>query len=275
MKTKAIYLTTFLLLSASPVVFGDMAAPSTTGGIELRYMDPGGNASLSVYQDISADEHVSFADRSFLMDFEFGKATGAFTVNINKVKGSFTAHNQTQRLPASGLKGQSFSLDKTDGDRMLRRNETDSKLLVGLGEMVGANYPVGLALADVLPVLPEEPVRVGSTWESTQDTRSLEGWAWAEGRLSSKHAVTAVDQLDGHTIVSISSTAQARLVNVEGGIDYSGDGELSRISHWRFDASDGRLLSLSMEQGTSGVNALPQGSFNIRQITKVEFSTLQ
>jgi len=274
MKTKAIYLTTYYLLSASPVFAADMAATSTTGGIELRYKDPGSNASLSVYQDISVDDQVSFADRSFLMDFEFGNSPGAFTVGISKVKGSFTAHGQTQRLPASGLKDQSFSLDRIDGDRAMQRNDSDTRLQVGLGEMIGANYPIGQALVDVLPILPEQVVTLGSTWEYTQDTRSLEGWAWVEGKLNSQHSVTAVDQLNGHTIVSVSSTAQASLADVEGGVEYIGDGKLGRNAHWKFDATAGRLISLSMEQETSGINVLPQGTFNIRQLTKVEYSTL-
>jgi len=275
MKTKAIYLTTSLLLSASPFAFGDLAVPSTTDGIQLRYEDPGSNASLSVTHSISVAEHPSIADRSFLMEFELNNLPAEFAVTINQVKGSYTAHDMTQRLPASGLKGQSFSLLKTDDSRVLQRTDSDSKLQVGMGEMIGINYPVGLALLDILPVLPAGPVTVGSSWETVKDTRSLEGWAWAEGQLNSKHAVTAVDQLDGHTIVSVSSTAQARLANVQGGLDYSGEGELKRNSHWRFDASDGRLLSVSMEQETSGINTLPQGDIAVQQLTKVEYSTLQ
>ncbi len=274
MNTKAIYLTTYFLLSASPLAFGDMAASSTTDGLQLRYADPGSTATLSISHDITAGGNPSLASRSFLMDFELGEAPGAFTVFINKVKGSFTAHNQTQRLPASGLKGQSFLLDKTEDDRALRRTESDNKLQVGLGQMVGSRFPIGLALADILPILPEGPVTLGSRWQSAQDTRSLEGWAWAEGRLSSEHAVTAVNQLDGHTIVSITSTAHAQLSNVEGGIDYSGGGDLKRTSHWRFDATDGRLLSISMEQETSGSNTLPQGNLEVLQLTKVEYSSL-
>jgi hypothetical protein len=31
-------------------------------------------------------------------------------------------------------------------------------------------------------------------------------------------------------------------------LEYGGDGELSRTSNWQFDASDGLLLSVSMQQ---------------------------
>jgi len=273
MKTQTIYLTTLLLVSTSPAVLGDMAAPSTTDAIELRYGNPGDNAKLSVFNDISTDSHKSMANFNFLMDFELSEAPRAVAIGIDKVKGSYTAHDMTQRLPVSGLKGQSFFLEKADDDRVLLRTDSDSKLQINLGEMIGVKYSIGLALADILPFLPEQPVTLGSTWESTRDTRSLEGWAWVEGRLSSEHVVTAVDELDGHTIVSITSIAYAQLSDVVGGVDYSGDGELKRTSHWRFDATEGRLLSVSMVQETSGLNTLPQGTFDVRQQTKVEFST--
>ena len=126
---------------------------------------------------------------------------------------------------------------------------------------------------DILPVLPEQPVDIGSSWATSQDTRSLEGWAWAHGVLSAQHSVTAIEQLDDHTIVSVSSTAKAQLEKIEKGLEYSGEGTLERTSDWRFDVTDGRLLSVSMEQNTSGVNTLPQGEVNVRQTTKVEYST--
>ncbi len=274
MKTKAIYLTTTLLLSASAVVFGDSAATSITNGIQLRYGDAGGKATLTVNQDITAGGHDSIAERTFLMEFELSGEPDVVAVSINKVKGSYTAHDMTQRLPASGLKGQSFSLTRVDDGRALQRMGSDEKLAIGLGQMVGINYPIGLALVDILPVLPEAAVTVGSTWSSVQDTRSLEGWAWAAGSLSSEHTVTAIDHNDGHTIVSVTTTAQAQVVNVEGGIDYSGDGDLKRTSNWRFDATDGKLLSVSMEQHTSGMNTLPQGTMEVKQVTKVEYLAL-
>jgi len=275
MNTKAIYLTTTLVLAtASFSTFNLTADTATHDGLQLRYGDKGGNATLTVSQDITAGGHASIAGRSFLMDFELNGAQDTFAVKINKAKGSYTAHDMTQRLSASGLKGQAFSLAKINNGRSLQRTDSDENLAIGLGEMIGINYPIGLALVDIMPELPEVPVNVGSTWSSTQDTRSLEGWAWTTGRLDSEHTVTAVDQLNGHSIVSVTSTARAQVANVEGGIDYSGDGALSRTSHWRFDATDGKLLSVSMEQNTSGRNTLPQGTMEVEQLTKVEFSIL-
>jgi hypothetical protein len=276
MKTKAIYLTTTLALTTALLSSNDLAADNASGeSLYLRYGDGDSSATLSVNQDISTTGHDSIAARTFQLGFEINGANDAVMFNISKARGSYTAHDMTQRLPASGLKGQSFSLAKVDDGRALQRTDSEQKLEIGLGQMVGLNYPVGLALADVLPALPESPVGVGSTWISNRDTSSLEGWAWTVGSLSTEHAVTAIEQLDGHSIVSVTSTAHAQLTDIESGIRYSGDGVLSRTSHWRFDATDGKLLSISMRQSTSGQNTLPQGTIEVKQLTVVEFSVLQ
>jgi hypothetical protein len=269
MKTQTIYLTTTLLLTSISPVSGNSAADQ----LQLRYVSQSGNARLSVTHDIKAGQRDMPADREFNIDLEFSDAPGYTSVKINKAKASYTAHAMTQRLPVSKLLGQRFSLSKTNGDRSFQRTDPDMDLEIPVGQIIGADYPVGLALVDILPVLPEGPVTTGSTWVTLQDTRSLEGWAWATGKLKTEHAVTAIDRDNGHTVVSVTSKAHAQLGKVEGILEYSADGELKRTSNWQFDVSDGRLLSLSMFQSTTGINMLPQGEVEVRQHTKVNFSS--
>ena len=267
MKTKAIYLTTTLVLTSTSLVLGDSASQQ----LKLRYANSSGNATLSVSHDISAAGHDSMASRSFFMDLELNQVQDTVLVKVNKAKGSYTDHSMTQRLPASKLAGQSITFSKRENDQLLERADPDNDLEIPVGQVIGADYPIGLALVDILPVLPEGPVSVGTSWTSTRDTRSLEGWAWATGSLSSEHTVTALDKDNGRTIVSVTSTSKAQLGKDGNGLQYSGDGALNRTSNWRFDASDGRLLSVSMEQETSGINTLPQGEIEVQQLTKVEF----
>jgi hypothetical protein len=267
MKTKAIYLTTTLVLTSTSLVLGD----SVSEEHQLSYGNPSGKATLSVSHDISAGGHDSTASRSFLMNLELSERQDIVSVKINKAKGSYTTHGMTQRLPASKLTGQSITFSKLDNGHALQRTDPDNDLEIPVGQVIGADYPVGLALLDILPILPQGPVSIGTTWTNSRDTRSLEGWAWAAGSLSSEHTVTALDKDNGHSIVSVTSTSKAQLVKDGNGLQYSGDGALNRTSDWRFDASDGRLLSVSMEQETSGVNSLPQGEVEVRQLTKVEF----
>lgn len=267
MKTKAIYLTTLVLTSASPV-YGDSASQQ----LELRYGNANGKAVLSVNHDITANGRASMASRSFLIDLELNEVQDMVSVTVNKAKGSYTAHGMKQRLPAAKLAGQSIPFSRREDGQLLERAEPAKDLEIPVGQVIGADYPVGLALADILPVLPKGPVAVGTRWSTNRDTRSLEGWAWASGSLSSEHTVTAIDEDNGHTIVSVTSRSTAQLGKDGNGLQYSGDGTLNRTSNWRFDANDGRLLSVSMEQETSGINTLPQGEVEVQQLTKVEFT---
>jgi len=257
------------MLTSSSLAFDDSAADQ----LQLRYANQSGNARLSVTHDIKAGKRDMPADREFNFDLEISESPGGTSVKINKAKASYTAHGMTQRLPVSKLSGRSISLSKINHARSLMRTDPDQDLEVPVGQIIGADYPVGLALVDIVPVLPEEPVSIGSSWVTIQDTRSLEGWAWATGGLKTEHVVTAVDKEKGHTIVSVTSKAQAQLGKVEGVLEYGGDGALKRTSNWQFDVNDGRLLSVSMVQSTTGINTLPQGEVDVRQYTKVKFSS--
>ena len=276
MKTQAIYLTTSVLLASS--VFGDAAAQSTSTsannghGLKMRYVEPAENISLSVTHVISTGGHENIADRAFSLELGLNKSANEISVSINKAKGSYTAHDMTQRLPAKEVIGKTFTLMTSDDGLMMSRANPELDPQIGVGDIIGGDYPVGLALVDILPVLPVDPINVGSGWSTAQTTQSLEGWAWGAGDLNSQHSVTAIDSINGHQIVSVASTARAQLGKSGDGLEYSGEGTLERSSHWRFDATDGRLLSLTMTQTTSGTNSMPNGNVDVRQKTDVEFS---
>ena len=97
MKTKAIYLTTTLLLTPTSLLFGDSASDE----LKLRYGNSSGNATLSVNQDISAGEHDMKASRNFLMNLELSEAQGALSV---KIKGQRQLHRTRHDSAASRLK---------------------------------------------------------------------------------------------------------------------------------------------------------------------------
>ena len=66
----------------------------------------------------------------------------------------------------------------------------------------------------------------------------------------------------------MATEAEASLSPMDGEPGYSGD--LKRTLSWTFDATDGRLLSMSMEQELEGVCPLPQGETRIHQVTRME-----
>ena len=56
----------------------------------------------------------------------------------------------------------------------------------------------------------------------------------------------------------------------EGEKPYSG--ELHRSLHWTFDATDGRVLAISMEQETDVLSTMPQGELTVHQRTELELA---
>ena len=142
-----------------------------------------------------------------------------------------------------------------------------------LGTVTDSGYVLDGALADMLPVLPQSPVNVGSNWDTQRDMRTLVGWSWAQGQLDSHHEVTAMERQGNHVIVSVTSRSSTVLSAVDGSEQYSGEGAFKRNYNWRFDATDGRLLSLSLDQESNGFSALPQGNVQIRQLTTIELSS--
>ena len=247
------------------------SAPQTDPGLSVRYADATGRMSLTMSHDISVRTAQSIATRDFAFDLTLAadRAAEALTVTIDGAKASYVAHDMKQRLGTRHLPGRSFPLSIADDGRQLKQTEPSDAAVINLGAPIKIGLSIAGLLTDTLPVLPDEAVAVGATWTTERQVRSLEGWAWGTGRLTSHHRVTAVDRRDEHTIVSVTSEARASLSPVEGGRGYTG--ELKRTSSWAFDTTDGRLLSISIEQESEGTCPLPQfGETWIRQLTHVE-----
>jgi hypothetical protein len=240
--------------------------------IQIRYRQPSERMSLTVTQEILVQGDRPLAGRDLSFDLSMAAVPGvaAFQITVDRATASYTAHEMKQRLGTRHLAGRDLSLAIVDDGRRLQPAEVNDPPVVPLDSMVESGFPVGAALADTLPVLPEAAVSVGATWTTERPVRSLEGWAWATGRLSSRHRITAIDREPNSTVITVETEATASLGPVEGGRAYSG--ELKRSLRWTFDAVDGRLLSLSMEQETDGVGDLPQGEIPLRQRTRVELA---
>ncbi len=280
MKTKTMYLTN-LLLALTPLVATlnlSAASASESEPVLLRYQRVATNFTLSVNHDIKAGEkETPVAERKFTMEYELHAqlASGSINAQLKESRASYTAHGMNQRLGTHHLVGRDFGLAIRDEGRVLQASGPGAGkgLDIDLGFVTDGGYALDGALADMLPVLPENPVSVGSNWDTQRDVRTLVGWAWAQGQLDCHHQVTAVEQQENHTIVAVTSNAATTLSAVADSEQYSGDGELKRNYQWRFDATDGRLLSLSLEQESNGFSALPQGNVQIRQLTTIELSS--
>lgn len=263
MKHITLVLTTTLLVAAS----------SQAGeGLRVRYHDHSDRMSLTVNHDIEVGQAKPIATREFSFDLALtaDRAATAVTVTIDRAKATYVAHDMEQRLGTRQLTGRSFPLLIADDGRRLEQTKPSEAPLIDLGPYPSIGFSVAGLLADTLPVLPEETVAVGAGWTTERRIRSLEGWAWGTGRLTSRHRITAVDRRDDHTVISVTTEGEAHLGPVESERGFSAD--LKRTLRWTFDATDGRLLSMSIEQETEGVCPLPQGDIQFRQLTRVELA---
>jgi hypothetical protein len=239
----------------------------------VRYDDPSGRVSLTVSQDIEVVREppvVASRDFSFDLTLAADDASAAVTVTVDRAKGSYVAHEMKQRLGTRHLAGRSFSLSIAATGRWLEATEPSESAEIDLGPVVVPGFSIVEALSDALPVLPETAVAVGTTWMTERPLRSLEGWTWATGFLTSRHRVTAVDRQKAHTVVTVATEAKATLVPVDD--ERPGSADLERTLSWTFDATDGRLLSLSSDQTTEGRADLGRGEIPVYQRTRVELT---
>jgi len=245
------------------------AGTSANQETPFRYRDLSGRMSVTVNHDISVQEHKSIATRDFSFDLSLTTDPGGATVmvTIDQAKGSYTAHAQKQRLGTRHLTGKSFPLSIGDQGRRLAASDAP---VIDLGPIITEGFSIAGLLDDALPTLPEADVAVGTLWTTRTPVRSLEGWAWGVGQLNSSHRVTGIDRREGHTVVTVTTEAEAHLAPIEGARAYTGN--LQRTLRWTFDATDGQLLSLSMEQETKGTCELPQGAVPVEQVTRIELA---
>jgi hypothetical protein len=212
------------------------------------------------------------ASRNFSFDLALSADRSApeITVTIDRAKATYSAHGMVQRLGTRHITGRSFTMSIGDEGRKLKPEAPSDLPLIDLDSIVSGGFSIAGLLAETLPVLPDKALATGATWTTESQVRSLEGWAWGIARMISRHRVTAVDQRDGHAVVTVETRAETRLDPVEGERVYSGN--MKRRLVWTFDATAGRLLSLSMDQETDGVCELPQGETQIRQLTRIELT---
>ena len=251
-------------------------APQSGESLGTRYTEFSERVSVTVDHDIFIDGMdggpIATRDFSFDLTQTADSEAAAVTVTIDRAAGSYTAHDQKQRLGTRHLTGKTFSLSLGDGGRQIGQVEGADAPVIDVGPPVDDGFSIAALLVDTLPILPQQELVVGTTWTTGRAVRSLEGWAWGNGRMTSRHRVTAVEGQGDHSVVTVVTEAEAQLGPVKD--ERSFTGEIKRTLSWTFDATEGRLLSMSMEQESSGSCLLPQGVVAYRQQTRIELAPL-
>jgi len=238
--------------------------------LQLRYQDGFGPMTLTITQNIEVKQPIASREMSFDVTLATDLKAASASLVIESAKASYSAHGMVQRLATRHLTGSTIPLAILEDGRQLREIEPADTPVIDMGPPVSGGFSVAGMLIGVLPHLPDQPISVGTSWSTERSVRSLEGWAWGVGKLKSRHRVTSIDSRHGRTIVTVETEAEGMLQSRDGDRAYSG--ELKRSLHWTFDATGGRVLSMSMEQETDGLSTLPQGEFVVRQRTEVELA---
>jgi hypothetical protein len=142
--------------------------------------------------------------------------------------------------------------------------------MVATGPVIPAGFSIADLLSDVLPILAETPVGKDSTWTTERTIRSLEGWGYGVRQLRSQHRVTSEETRNEHAILGVETEADAVLGPVSGERAY--EGSIQRTLRWNLDATEGRLMQLTLEQEGEGSAELPQGLLSIRQQLVVQIA---
>ena len=241
--------------------------------IPIRYQDPSGRLRLTVDHDIELRMAEPMkASRRFAFDLDLATDPdgAAWTAVIGKARGTTHVHGAQQRHGTRHLTDTDIPLSVgEEGSRLETADQADPRA-IPMGPIPKSGFSVTSVLADALPILSDAPVKVGSTWTTERPIRSLETWTWGQGQLTSNHRVTAIDSRQGHTLVKVTTESHAKLGPVEGEGPYNGT--LERTVHWTFDATGGRLLSLSSDQTTEGRADLGRGETPVYQRTRVELA---
>jgi len=238
--------------------------------LRLRYQGGSGPMILTFSQEIEVRQPVASRSMSFDVELEGDFTDAGASLVVGSAKASFTAHGMEQRLSTRHLTGREIPLGALDEGLELAEIDPESTPVIDLGPPTNGGFSVVEMLLGVLPRLPVDAVSAGTSWQTEREIRSIEGWAWGSGRLTSRHQVLSIDTLHGKTLVNVATESEGVLESAEGERAYAG--ELKRTLRWTFEATAGRIVSISMEQETDGQTNLPQGDLPVYQKTLVELT---
>ena len=163
-----------LLLVVTLAGFAAASAPSDEG-VRIRYTDPTSRIWLEVDHDISVREHKSIATRTLFFDLTVSTqgATPEVGVTVQEAGGTYTAHGMEQRLRARHLTGRQFAMSIGDQGSTMTADEPSDSPVIHPGPPVSRGIPIAETLAEILPILPPDPVLEGTTWTTERTIHAL------------------------------------------------------------------------------------------------------
>jgi hypothetical protein len=173
-------------------------------------------------------------------------------VNINDFSMVLTGMQGETTPDTSALKGKSFGVSFSPKGKEIGFTGINDLPKIDLGMMSGGEQGVEQFFQNILPDLPDEPVKVGATWSEPIDNTVPQGPLEVTTKGEATSILEGLETINGMECVRIKSTTKGK---VQGsgemmGSELNVEGEVKSLSTWYFAYKEGLFIKASVEQDT-------------------------
>ncbi len=221
--------------------------------------------------ETTVDTHLRFTMKSFRPDNE-KKLRAAVVVDSLHLVGNAMGREMTPDL--SGFIGKSFDLIFTKAGKELEMPGADS-ITVNLGMMAGGKQSIKSFFRNVLPDLPDQPIKVGDSWTKLDTSDVSQAGLHIQVISETRNTVESVEQVMGYDCLKIASKSKGTMEG-EGqqmGADLNFEGELEGSGIWYFAFKEGLFVKSNLEgfmEGTIVVSGPANMTMPINQESRSE-----
>ena len=259
---------------AKKTIWGD---PQT--GLILEYRIPQ-DQSLQYKNTSETNQTIDMMGQSIetstkiLIDYSI-KGTGTddqnnllTQVNINDFNMVLTGMQGETTPDTSALKGKSFGVSFSPKGKEIGFTGINDLPKIDLGMMSGGEQSVEQFFQNLLPDLPDEPVKVGATWSEPIDNTIPQGPLEITTKGEAANILEGLETINGRECVRIKSTAKS---TVQGSGEMMGNemkikGEVKSLAIWYFAYKEGLFIKASVEDDSDvkiavgSMGEIPQSS---------------
>jgi len=193
-------------------------------------------------------------------------------ITINNLDINMTTPQGPNTPDTSALKGKSFGLSFSPKGKEIKFTGADD-LKINLGQMGGGEQSVKSNFSDVLPDLPDEPVKIGGTWAKPVDQKTQQGPIELVIKGEAVNTLEGVETIKGMECAKIVTRTKS---TVEGSGEQMGQkielkGNTESTSTWYFAFKKGLFIKASAD--TSSNMKINLGTMEIPQTTKSKSET--
>lgn len=194
--------------------------------------------------------------QNFSMDYGI-KGTGTddqnnllTQVTINDFNISMSSMQGDRTLETSGLKGKSFGVTFSPIGKATGFNGIDDLPKIDFGQMSGGEQSVNQYFQNLLPELPEDPVKVGGTWADQKENKLQQGPLEITIKTDATSALDGFETVKGMECVRIKTQANSI---IQGSGDMMGNkitvnGTRKSTSTWYFAYKKGLFIKASTDE---------------------------